>query len=609
MTPRLRALAGIAAATLTLAAAPAAHADSSDVTGADVELRLAGDSSLLVAETLTFDYDGSFEASYRDIPLLHGERITDVAVLEGNRRYDPGGCTSFGCYDRDGTYGVTAQGNGIRVVWHHGAADEERKFTVAYRVEDGAVAHDDVIDIGWAVWGDQWDFDLDELRATMTDPRLDPDDSLYRVWGHPRSVEGETTRGDGVATLEASDVPDHTGVEMRVTVPRTPGTDVGGARVESGEGLAAIVAEEEQLDDDFNAPWPTFKRWVADNALLVSLGLAALVIGLLALLSWLAREHPTDAPRYIPEPPDDADPALAYGLAHEGGDSTDTVLATLLDLVDRGYYEASSASTGDEKLDLALTVTGDRPPADGLERHEKEVLDFFDELLAGETVAISAMREKIPRHSATWRARWESMTEALDAAEEGHLTWDRDFTRVRSLLVVVVLVLYAALALICISEDEGWLLPAAVGLLTLLGVVIWPKNRLRRMTPEHGARSARWQSFARWTEDFPRLCDDPPATLELWKRILVFGVAFGTADRMIASGRIPAPVAEAATTGSHWSTFAFTGGIAHSTFDGSSFSSGFASQVAPPASSSSGGGGGFSGGGGGFSGGGGGGSW
>ena len=177
-------------------------------------------------------------------------------------------------------------------------------------------------------------------------------------------------------------------------------------------------------------------------------------------------------------------------------------------------------------------------------------------------------------------------------------------------LVLAVLALFAAIALICVTEDEGWLLPAGVGLLTLLVVVMWPGNRLRRMTPEHGARSARWQSFARWTEDFPRLRDDPPATLELWRRILVFGVAFGTADRMIESGRIPAPVAETAAGQSNWSSYAFAGGFAGSTFDGSSFSSGFATQVAPPASSSSGGGGSFSGGGGGgFSGGGGGGSW
>ena len=610
MRPRLAALLAATAVAVALAVAPAAHAKSSDVTAADVEMGLADDASLLVRETLTFDYDGSFEASYRDIPLLHGERITDVVVGEGGRRYDPGGCTTFGCFDRDATYGVEPQGSGIRVVWHHGATDDERTFTILYRVVGGAVAYDDVIDVGWTVWGDQWDFDLDQLRATFTDPRLDPDDPLYRVWGHPRSVEGETVRGDGVATLEASDVSDGTAVEMRVTVPRSPGVNVSGARAVDGEGLPEILAEEQQLDDDYNAPWPSFKRWVADNSLLLALAIAGLAIGLLALLSWLAREHPTDAPQHLPEPPDDATPALAYGLAHEGEDSTDTVLATLLDLVDRGYYTASSATTEDEELDLALAVSDQRPATDGLELHEKEVLTFFDELLGSETVAMSDMRDRIPQHDATWRGRWESMTEALDAAEEGHLSWDRDFTGLRSILVLLALILFAGIVLISLIEEGGWILPAAIGVVTFIVMVVWPGNSLRRMTPEHGARSARWQSFARWTEDFPRLSDDPPATLELWKRILVFGVAFGTADRMIASGRIPAPVTEVASGQSSWTSYAFAGGIAHSSFDGSAFSSGFASQVAPPQSSSSGGGGGFSGGGGGgFSGGGGGGSW
>ena len=80
---RLAILAVAAAAAVALTAAPAAQADSSDVTGADVALRLADDASLLVSETLTFDYEGSFEASYRDIELLHGERITDLVGERG----------------------------------------------------------------------------------------------------------------------------------------------------------------------------------------------------------------------------------------------------------------------------------------------------------------------------------------------------------------------------------------------------------------------------------------------------------------------------------------------------------------------------------------------
>ena len=607
----MRRLSLIVAACLTaaLAVAPAAQARSSDVIDADVHLELANDASLLVTERLTFDYQGTFEGSYRDINLLHDEKMTDIQVSEGGHPYHPGGNTALGSTDAPGVFGAESIPDGVRIVWHYRATDEQRTFTISYRVIDGAVAYDDVIDVGWAVWGDQWDFDLDHLSASFTDPALDPADGDYRVWGHPRDVEGETVRGQGVATLEATDVPDHTGVEMRVTVPRRPGQAVSGARVAAGDGLPKILAEEQQLDDDFNAPWPTFKRWVAHHVLLVSLGFTALALLSLALLAFLTREHPSGAPEYEPGPPDDAGPALAYGLAYEGSDSTNTVLATLLDLTDRGYYKANSVTTDEEKLDLALAKSTDRPGGDKLEAYEEQVLSFFDQLLEGEAVALSEMRDRIPQHSDTWRARWEAMTSSLDAADEGQLKWDLNLNRVRGTLALVLLLLFGAVTLIYVDIEEKFFLPALIGAVTVVSVLVLPATRFKRLAPDYRKRSARWGAFAHWTEDFPRLDDDPPATLELWKRILVYGVAFGTADRMIKSGRIPAPVAESASSDGNWSSYMFTGAFVDSSFSGTAFSSGFSSQVAPE-SSSSGGGGGFSGGGGGgFSGGGGGGSW
>ena len=381
----------------SLALAASAAAKSLTVTDADVSMRLAGDSSLLVRERLTIDFEDFYEAAYRDIPLTSNEQITDVSIDEGGRDYRPGGCTSFGCTDRADVFGVTPSPdvNGVRIVWHPHASNEQRTFTVSYRVKGGAVAHDDVIDVYWKVWGDQWDFGLDHLTASLTDPALDPNDPAYRVWGHPRDVEGETVRGEGAATLEATDIRDHQFVEMRVTVPRRPGQDVSGAKVVAGDGLPAILAEEKAADEDFNSPWNKFKRFVADHAVLLALILAGLALLTMFALDRLAREHPTSVPEYMPEPPDDASPALAYGLAHEGDSSDDLVLATLLDLVDRGYYDATSASTGDEKLDLALTERKDRPQ-EKLADYEQAVLEFFDQLLGGKTIAISAMKDEIP---------------------------------------------------------------------------------------------------------------------------------------------------------------------------------------------------------------------
>lgn len=575
-----------------------------NVTEADIQLRLAPDAALLVQERLTFEYDGGFEASFRDILLKHGEQITGVSVREEGRGYRPGGCTVEGCTDADATFGATHIPGGVRIVWHHKASDETRTFIVSYRVDRAVVAHDDVIDVGWQVWGDQWEDDLPRLTAEFANPALDTSDDRYRVWSAPRDVEGDESREQGLAGLAVSDVNSGQFVDFRVTVPRRPGQGVSAAQVQPGPGLPGIVQSEDKLDDDFDKPFNRLKRWIADHSLLLALLLAGAAIGFLVLLTRLAREHPTSTPEHLPELPDDATPAVAYGLAHEGADSTDTVLATLLDLVERGYYDSKSATTEDEKLDLALSVASKRPKAELLP-HEQEVLSFFDELLGSESVPMSEMKDKIPEHSDTWRTKWGSMTAALDSAEEDQLDWDRNLNPIRWLSVPALLALFAIIAIadVSVDEDASFLLPAVIGVVTIIVVIAWPSRRLKRLAPEFGERVSRWAAFERWTEDFPRLKDDPPATLDLWKKILIFGVAFGTAERMIESGRIPAPVM--ADSGTAWSTYYFSGGA---TDFGSSFSSGFSSQVAPESSSS--GGSSFSGGGGGgFSGGGGGGSW
>jgi uncharacterized membrane protein len=153
------------------------------------------------------------------------------------------------------------------------------------------------------------------------------------------------------------------------------------------------------------------------------------------------------------------------------------------------------------------------------------------------------------------------------------------------------------------SGNVGVPLVALVG--TLAWVLLLPATWLKRLEAAPRERMAQWRAFEKWTRDFPRLDDDPPSTLKLWRRILVYAVAFDTAERVTKSGRIPAPVGEEAAATGAWTSYAVYSGFQGNDF--SDFSSSFASQVAPVSSSSGGSSGG--GGGGGFSGGGGGGAW
>lgn len=574
-----------------------------EITHADVDVELQRDGSLIVTEQLTFDFSGNFSGAFREFPLNGDAKVTGVSVGEDDVDYDPGGNTVLGSFDRPGTFGVDRGiGRELRIVWHYEANDEVRTFDVAYRVLNATDVRDDAVDVTWTVWGDQWDFWLDELDTSISAAGgVAPLDA----WIRPRSLGADATIGGKQATASIERLPEGENAGFRAVFPRDSIASTGGTSPRSGDGLAEIVAEEQRLDDDLGF-FARLEIFVSDNVLLLSLIVAALALLTTLILHLLARERPTDVPTYLQEPPEDIAPALAYALAKEGAYDDRLVLATLLDLVDRGYYE-SRAAPGTEDLDLEIRVAKDRPAQEGLQNYEVAALDFFDRLLDSNWVALAKMSDRIPEHSSSWRSRWENLNEKLDQAEEAQISWDRNLTGWRFLVALATVILLGGITLLAFLHTHHLEIPLIALATTLLLIYALPGTSLKRLHPATRERHARWCAFERWTRDFPRLEDDPPSTLKLWRRILVYAVAFDTAERVVESGRIPAPVSEEATSTGVWTGYAVHPGV----FGGfGGFSSGFSSQVAPESSSSSGGGGGFSGGGGGgFSGGGGGGAW
>ncbi len=572
-----------------------------EITDADVDVELQRDGSLIVDETLDFDFSGDFSGAYREFPLNGNARVTDVSVSEGGMEYQPGGNTALGSVDSPGTFGAERRpGRDFRIVWHYEAADEARTFQVTYRVVNATDVHDDVVDVTWTVWGDQWDFWLDHLDASIGSQKgAEPE----AAWLRPRSLGVEPVLAKR-ASVSVERLREGENAGLRAVFPRDAIDTTSGTSAGRGAGLAEIEREEARVDDDYGA-LERLENFAADNVLLLSLLIGGLALLGAALLYLLARERPTGVPQYVPEPPEDVPPALAFALAREGAYDDDIVLATLLDLVDRGFYEARAAA-GTDDLDLELRVAKERPEAEQLANYEVAALDFFDRILDHGWVALGEMSDRIPKHSTSWRSRWENLNEKLDRAEEGTLSWDRDLRGWRHRLALVAGLALGAVVVLAFLRTHRLAIPLIALATTLLLIYALPGTWLQRLDPAARERSARWRAFESWTRDFPRLDDDPPATLKLWRRILVYAVAFGTAERVAKSGRIPAPVGEEAASSGIWTAYAVQPGFG-SGFGG--FSSGFSSQVAPEASSDSSGGGFSGGGGGGFSGGGGGGAW
>ena len=97
----------------------------------------------------------------------------------------------------------------------------------------------------WQVWGDEWQEPLDWLRAHRGTPRRGREGRRQGLRTSRLGERRDSLGPDkGSPTLIASDVPAGQFVEMRVVFPRELLSLTGGARVEQGDGLQQIMAEE-----------------------------------------------------------------------------------------------------------------------------------------------------------------------------------------------------------------------------------------------------------------------------------------------------------------------------------------------------------------------------
>jgi uncharacterized membrane protein len=248
------------------------------------------------------------------------------------------------------------------------------------------------------------------------------------------------------------------------------------------------------------------------------------------------------------------------------------------------------------------------------------VAKVFDDTLEQGPERLSRMRERIEAHRAENSRRFQRFKKAVSAAIRSHKWYVG--TGARALGALVACFVVAAVVLLWVGIDGfnsaaprwGDVVLIAVGVCMAVNAVVLlvfatQVKLWRRRTKAGQLEAVRWEAFRRYLTDFPRLKDAPPATLELWERYLVYGIAFGIAERVLQGAHLHMPAELHDESSIYWISPNGDLGSGATALAIGDLSSGFGSALAPPSSSgSSGFGGGFSGGAGG-GGGGGGGAW
>jgi uncharacterized membrane protein YgcG len=605
---------------VALAMPAAAQADKSfTLPRAVVSVTLARSGEVLVREDLTFSYSGSFTGAYRDIPLATDVQAGAIQVSEAGRAYSPGGNTALGSSDAAGRFGAVRLPQGLRIVWHYVQDGGERTFTLRYRLRGVVTAYDDAVEVAPQVWGNQWQSGLGHLAASVHAAGPLPG---TRGWVEPPWLDHSVSVSRGTVQATVEDVPGKRGVILRVLYPPSalaPGAPY--ARHVNESVVAATVAREQaaaaraerdrrELEDTLHHPW----AWIL-AAMAIAIVPAALLGG---FAYWrFGREYSTGAaPEYVHEAPDDLAPALVPSLLAQrvvaGGDQ---LAATLFELVRRGRYrmtavtreESSLGGLRHKEVDDVDLARGD----ESLELNpvENPVAEIFDRLTAEGPTALSHVVKTVKDLPDSDREWFHGRSEAFESAVRNQARqrkfWSGHGMLVKWLSFVAFLVVGGGLMALGIAGIvdpplvRRDLILTGVGVALALNailVLLLPAPMWRRRRPALQASAERWEGFRHYLEDFPRLADKPADTLPLWESYLVYGIAFGIAERVLAAARVDFPaISQSAVYGP---------AMYVPSFSAAGFASGLDSAFPSPSSGSSGGGGG-----GGSFGGGGGGAW
>ena len=206
-----------------------------------IEAALAGDGSLEVRESRTYEFEGSFHYAYRVLPTRHGESYESIRVSE------PGTAYRLAESGEPGTYRVTPRADGSEVRWFfraHGAST----FEIDYRVKPVAERHADAAVFYFQFIGSDWDVSSHDVEVHLRPPAPVARDSV-RAWLHGPLWGEIAIELDGGLTARSVQVPPHVAFEIRALYPPAILSE---APLAAGAVRGSVMQEEGRWADEAN---------------------------------------------------------------------------------------------------------------------------------------------------------------------------------------------------------------------------------------------------------------------------------------------------------------------------------------------------------------------
>ena len=565
-------LAALALVVCVLAVPEVALARSYEISSVDIDATVEPDGTLLVTETRTFDFDGSFNGVYWDIPTGYNRsngKNVEVSVLSAGEG-TPGSLEPFtqDGSGGNGSYEVENRGSSVkRVTLYSAQSDDRVSFTISYEATGIVTRWEDTGELYWKFVSDGWDVPSENVTCTLHLPvpngaGLEPGETV-RAWGHG-PLDATVSFSSGTVDFMVPGVGTEEYAEMRVTFPAEW---LSSLDVTPGEALEDILSEEQAAADEANEQ-RNKARIALGGAAVAGFGvpIASIVLALLKRAKYQRDYAPRFDDEYFRDVPTDDHPAVLGALYNGGSPEAKELTATLMRLTDEGVVRLDRVKTkrrgflGDKvEEDYRISWVGNLPDA-GAGEHavtaraiDGATLRYLFEDVSGEKdddgtpdlffSELEALAKADPERYSDALSDWQGKIEGAYLKRfsgKGLKGYGQAGVVTFGVLSIFVAV---ACTFFLVRAEAPFALIAAVMVAPFVAnaVTIKVAHGMKDVNREAIEVKAKLEALERWLRDFTRLEEAVPTDVVLWNRLLVMAVVLGVADEVIEQLKVALP--------------------------------------------------------------------
>ncbi|AFV22277.1 hypothetical protein Mpsy_0064 [Methanolobus psychrophilus R15] len=483
-----------------------------------------------VEESITYSFDGIYYEVFRTVYPPPGGSVENITG------YCIGGQCDFRVVPVSGGYELVGS--------LPQPTPEQITFVVSYDYYRGVKVYNDVSELHYQLWGDEWEKSLNGFTVTVTLPAGSQEDNIL-YWIYPDHYTRSSYLEGNTIVAESDEIPSGSWYEIRAVFPRLQSPNPTFVSIQNQDGLEEILAVERAYD-----------RKAAMSVYLFYM--AALYVLLVLLFPFYiyhkyGREPDIDYyGLYERELPTDSKPAVVNAIMRGkiGIPTIEGFTATVMDLVDREYLRLKDTTSTKKHLGLIsrekedvlieINMSADKKK---LLNYEKDVFDLLSSYASEGKVLWSDLKKELGKGTAFYHFlnRWNDKVTNHAKVDKLFESKGNKYMAVFSIAVIIIAFLSIWFVAFLFPTNEFpvmknfIILVMAAGVIAIVMLIIVgvSERTMGQWTPEGRLFHKRWDNFRKYLTDFSALKEHPPESIKIWDHYMVYAVALGVAEKAL----------------------------------------------------------------------------